>query len=119
MEARRIHDPEIMQRRRCMHAADLPHLLAGAADRRHQAASNSQQIQQLDAPSRRGVLLSAAAVLCVPAALHQHAAAAGEAPGGSTGGGAGPQPLRGDVKDAVDRALAKAMEKSKVHALLH
>ncbi len=98
------------------HAADLLHSLAAAGDRQHQAASHSQQIQQLESPSRRCVLLSAAAVLCMPAALRQPAAAAGDARGSSTDGG--PQQLRGAAKDAVDRALAKAMEKSKVRSLL-
>jgi hypothetical protein len=60
--------------------------------------------------ARRQLLLSAAAAMAsasVWGGRDQAALAAGSAPGQ-------PQPLRGEMKAAVDHALAKAMDKAKV-----
>ena len=72
----------------------------------------SQHVAEAQQPqfARRQLLLSAAAALASAPLWgggEQAALAAGSAPGQ-------PQPLRGEVKAAVDQALAKAMDKAKV-----
>jgi hypothetical protein len=84
-------------------------LLCLAVSEPRQAAHSVAEAQQPDI-ARRQLLLSAAAALSASplwGGRVQPAEAANVAAGA-------PQPLRGDMKAAVDQALAKAMDKAKV-----
>lgn len=88
----------------------MHHAIGCAAAEEHQLTAQRQAEPQHPQLARRQLLLSAAAAMASSqlwGGREQPAMAAGAAAGS-------PQPLRGDVKAAVDQALAKAMDKSKV-----
>ncbi len=109
-----------------IHRALIARTTAGIAKRLRspvaRAAGSAQQPQPSrpvdtpqppPSPARRQLLLSAAAALCVAPLwqLRSGSAAAMAIDSGTTGG---PRPMRGAVKEAVDQALSKALDKAKV-----